>query len=323
LAHEILLALQAPVEIDGQVYSETGSIGVTLFPKGTETANDLLREADTAMYRAKEAGRNRVVLFETAMHAELEFQLRLEHDLALALSRDGFQLHCQPQIGHAGDLVGAELLLRWTQAGRGEISPAIFIPLAEESDLIIRIGRWVIDAACNIEVRTRQQGLTIPLSINISPKQFKHPTFVSQVSDALVLTNACASRLIFEVTEGVLIEDMEQIVERMETLGALGIRFSIDDFGTGYSSLFYLKRLPLYELKVDRSFVEGLPTDADDVAIVQSVLSIAKHLQLRVVAEGVETREQADFLINSGCDCLQGYLFGKPVAVGQFLDNYL
>ncbi|HEX8885558.1 MAG TPA: EAL domain-containing protein [Noviherbaspirillum sp.] len=323
LAHEILLALQAPVEIDGQVYSETASIGVTLFPKGAESANDLLRESDTAMYRAKEAGRNRVVVFETAMHAELEFQLGLEHDLTEALRRDELQLHCQPQIGHVGDLVGAELLLRWTQAERGEISPAVFIPLAEESDLIIRIGGWVIDAACKIEVKTRQQGLTIPLSINISPKQFKHPTFVSQVRDSILATNACATRLIFEVTEGLLIEDIEQIVERMKILGALGIRFSIDDFGTGYSSLSYLKRLPLYELKIDQSFVEGLPIDADDVAIVQSILSIAKHLQLRVVAEGVETKEQADFLINAGCECLQGYLFGRPIAVARFLDSYL
>jgi diguanylate cyclase (GGDEF)-like protein/PAS domain S-box-containing protein len=322
IAHEILLAIQPAVEIDGQVYSETVSIGVTLFPKAAETANDLLREADTAMYRAKEGGRNRVVMFEAAMHAELEFQLGLERDLALALHSDELQLHCQPQVNYAGDLVGAELLLRWTQAERGAIPPAVFIPLAEESDLIICIGGWVIDAACSIEVKTRQHGLTIPLSINISPKQFKHPAFLSQVSDAISATKACASRLIFEVTEGLLIEDMEQIVERMKILGALGIRFSIDDFGTGYSSLSYLKRLPLYELKIDKSFVEGLPADADDVAIVQSMLSIAKHLQLRVVAEGVETREQADFLINSGCDCLQGYLFGRPVAIGQFLASY-
>lgn len=322
IAHEILLAIQPPVEIDGQVYSVSVSIGVTLFPKADETANDLLREADTAMYRAKEAGRNRVVIFEASMHAELEFQLGLERDLTEALHSDELQLLCQPQIDHAGNTVGAELLLRWNQTERGEISPAVFIPLAEESDLILRIGRWVIDAACNIEVKTRQQGRTIPLSINISPKQFKHPTFVSQVTEALALTKACASRLIFEVTEGLLIEDMEQIVECMKILGALGIRFSIDDFGTGYSSLSYLKRLPLYELKIDKSFVEDLPTDADDVAIVQSMLSIAKHLQLRVVAEGVETRAQADFLINSGCDCLQGYLLGRPVAIGQFLTSY-
>jgi diguanylate cyclase (GGDEF)-like protein/PAS domain S-box-containing protein len=323
IAHEICLALQPPVEIDGQVYTETVSIGVTLFPKAAETANDLLREADIAMYRAKAAGRNQVIIFEARMQAELEFQLELERNLALALKRDEFHLHCQPQVDRNGALVGAELLLRWTQAEKESISPAVFIPLAEKSDLILRIGNWVIDAACRIEVKTRQHGLTIPISINISPKQFKHPGFISQVKGAIASTNACATRLIFEVTEGLLIEDMKEIVERMNALRAIGVRFSIDDFGTGYSSLAYLKQLPLYELKIDKSFVKGLPADVDDVAIVQSMLSIAKHLQLRVVAEGVETSEQASFLEQSGCDGLQGYLFGRPVPVEQFLLDYV
>ena len=319
IAHEISLAIQAPVALDGQPYRETVSIGVTLFPKADETANDLLREADTAMYRAKGAGRNQVILFEPAMQAELERQLGLKRDLALALHHDELQLHCQPQVDRSGQLVGAELLLRWTQPERGQVSPAVFIPLAEESDLIVRIGCWVINAACALEVATRRRGLAVPLSINISPRQFRHPDFVAQVHHAIASTGANASRLVFEVTEGLFIEDMAEVVERMTTLGALGIRFSIDDFGTGYSSLAYLKQLPLHELKIDRRFVQGLPADRDDVAIVQSMLSIARHLDLRVVAEGVETAAQADFLSNAGCDCLQGYLFGRPAPLGQLL----
>jgi EAL domain-containing protein (putative c-di-GMP-specific phosphodiesterase class I) len=228
----------------------------------------------------------------------------------------------QAQVNSAGHTAGAELLLRWNQPERGSVPPSIFIPLAEESDLIVHIGKWVIDAACRLEVQTRKCGLTQPLSINISPRQFRHPDFLSQVRHSIAVAGARASRLIFEVTEGLLIEDMEEIVAHMNALRELGIRFSIDDFGTGYSSLGYLKRLPLYELKIDKSFVRDLPDDADDVAIVRSIIAIAKHLRLQVVAEGVETIQQAEFLRAAGCDCLQGYLLGKPMPAANCITEF-
>lgn len=317
IAEALRRAVQKPVEINGQVHTPTASIGITLFPKADETVNDLVREADTAMYRAKAAGRNRIAVFASEMQSELEFRIGLERDLALALQRNELTLLFQVQVNNAGHTAGAELLLRWNQPERGNVCPSIFIPLAEESDLIIHIGTWVIDAACKLEVKTRKCGMTQPLSVNISPKQFRHPDFVSQVRNSIALAGAWASRLIFEVTEGLLIEDMEEIVAHMNALRALGIRFSIDDFGTGYSSLGYLKRLPLYELKIDKRFVQDLPDDQDDVAIVQSIIAIAKHLRLQVVAEGVETIQQAEFLREAGCDCLQGYLLGKPMPVAN------
>jgi diguanylate cyclase (GGDEF)-like protein/PAS domain S-box-containing protein len=321
-ASEVATAITAPLEIEGHLYDATVSIGVTVLTDTSATAADLLREADTAMYRAKAAGRNRVAVYETRMRFELETQLELERDLSLALARQELDLHCQPQVDHAGTLTGAELLLRWAHPEKGYVSPAVFIALAEESDLIIRIGTWVIDKACRIEVESRRRGILVPLSINISPKQFKDPNFIAEVIDSIHASKAHANRLIFEITEGLLIEDIHEAVERMEKLRSLGIRFSIDDFGTGYSSLAYLKKLPLYELKIAKSFVDGLPDDTGDAAIVQSILAIAKHLKFRVVAEGVEKKDQAEFLKAAGCDGFQGYLFARPESVATFLSNY-
>lgn len=319
LGQAVCHAVQQPIEIAGQIYVATCSVGVTLFPKSEQQVNDLLREADIAMYHAKAAGRNQVAMFESKMHVELESRLQLEHDLSLAIEREELELHFQAQVDCVGEIVGGEILLRWQHAHRGHVPPDIFIPLAEESDLIFRIGAWVIEAACTIEVQMRQQGLALPLSINISPKQFRHPDFVMHVKKTISSTKAHGSQLIFEVTEGLLIEDVEEIVARMNELKKIGVRFSIDDFGTGYSSLSYLKRLPLYELKIDKQFAQDVPVDADDVAIVHSILSVAKHLGLRVVAEGVETQEQADFLCAAGCDTLQGYLYARPVPIAAFL----
>jgi diguanylate cyclase (GGDEF)-like protein/PAS domain S-box-containing protein len=319
IGQSVCYAVQQPIEIAGQVHVTTCSVGVTLFPKGEQQVNDLLREADTAMYHAKACGRNRVVMFEPKMHAELESRLQLERDLTAAIDRNELALYCQAQVDCRGNVVGSEMLLRWRHATQGYVPPDIFIPLAEESDLIFHIGTWVIEAACSIEVQMRRQDMSLPLSINISPKQFRHPDFVTHVKKTIAITKAHASQLIFEVTEGLLIEDVEEIVTRMNELKNIGVRFSIDDFGTGYSSLAYLKRLPLYELKIDKQFAQDVPTDADDVAIVHSIISMAKHLRLRVVAEGVETQEQADFLCAVGCDSLQGYLYARPVPIAEFL----
>ena len=297
----------------------TMSVGVALFPGEHQTADDLLREADTAMYRAKSQGRNRTAFFEQAMQSELQERLALEHDLAQALVNGELHLAAQTQFDGTGRRVGAELLLRWTHPQRGAVSPAVFIPLAEQSGQIVALGEWVLRQACALSVALRSQGQTLPLSVNISPRQFRQPGFVERVRALLAASGARAQDLIFEVTEGLLIEDVDGTVARMQELVALGIRFSVDDFGTGYSSLAYLKRLPLHELKIDRTFVQDTPDDANDTALVRLVLSMAAELGLQVVAEGVETRRQADFLLAHGCDRLQGFLLARPQPLPQWM----
>ena len=319
LAERIRQRLAQPFELEQQRYSLGASIGVSLFPFGQQTPADLLREADTAMYRAKGAGRNRIAFFETSMQADIEQRLALENDLEKALAQQQMVVYLQPQFDARGQIDGAELLLRWQHPERGLVPPDRFIAAAEKSGQIIALGDWVLQQACELLVLLQTRGHDIPLSINVSPRQFRQPDFVGRVKEVLQRTGAPASSLIFEVTEGLLIDDFEETVARMLALAQLGIRFSIDDFGTGYSSLAYLKRLPLYELKIDRSFVKDTPEDPNDTAIVRMILSMAKHLGLRVVAEGVETAEQADFLRQSHCDALQGYLFARPAPAWQWL----
>lgn len=321
LASVVRAALEQPFALDGQAHSTSGSIGVTLLPRAGQSPEDVLREADTAMYRAKAAGRNRIAFFEHAMQEAVQERLNLEHDLARALQAGQLTLHLQSQISPDGVLVGAEVLLRWQHPTRGAISPAVFIPIAEETSLILHLGRWVLEQAMRTQVRLQAAGHTIPLSINVSPSEFRQTDFVQQVQDLLHTTGADPRRLLLEVTEGLLIENIDSTVERMNALAELGIGFSIDDFGTGYSSLAYLKRLPLDELKIDKRFVQDMPGDASDTAIVEMILSMARHLGLRVVAEGVETREQTEFLAAHGCDAIQGHWFARPVAVDVWLQT--
>lgn len=321
IAEKVRTALEQPFDIQGQPYNSGGSIGVTLLPKEGQTADILLREADTAMYRAKAAGRNRIAFFEATMQLDVEERLSLEHDLSQAMALDQLALYLQPQVDQIGRPVSAELLLRWTHPVRGVVSPARFIPIAEQTGLILRVGDWVLEQGLRTLVRLQAAGRALPLSINVSPRQFRQPDFVQRVSTLLAQTGADPSRLIFEVTEGLLIENLDATIARMNELAALGIRFSIDDFGTGYSSLAYLKRLPLYELKIDKSFIQDTPTDPSDTAIVQLILSMASSLGLRVVAEGVETPEQAEFLVARGCDAMQGYLFARPMPIDEWLSS--
>ena len=318
-AERIRLALEKPITINGQQYTISGSIGVTLLPIHGRSADDLLREADTAMYRAKNTGRNRIVLFELNMQAEIENRLGIQRDLGLAIAGNQLEMYLQPQVNGTDAVVGAELLMRWTHPVKGMISPDVFIPVAEESGLIFQIGNWALVQGCHTIVRIREAGHDIPLSINISPHQFRQANFVAQIHAALAQSGADPTKLILEITEGLLIENIDETIVRMNEISRMGIRFSIDDFGTGYSSLSYLKRLPLFEIKIDKSFIRDMPEDLDDTAIVQSILSMAKHLNLRVVAEGVETRQQADFLIRASCDVMQGYLYSKPMPVDQWL----
>ncbi|MBI2747241.1 MAG: EAL domain-containing protein [Burkholderiales bacterium] len=319
VAEKIRKALQQPVALGRQVYASGCSIGVTLLTPQSRSVDDLLREADTAMYRAKAAGRNAIAFYEPAMHAEVQERLALELDLKHAIGAGQLALHLQTQVDATGRPCGGELLLRWLHPARGYVSPAQFIPLAESTGLILELGHWVLAQGCQMLVTLAQAGHAMPLSINISPRQLREPDFVAQVRRALADTGAPADRLIFEVTEGHLVEDVDKILARMRELAALGIRFSIDDFGTGYSSLAYLNRMPLYELKIDRSFVQGLPDDLHARGIVETVLSIARNFSLHVVAEGVETQAQADYLLKSGCPSLQGYLYARPVPLPDWL----
>ena len=312
VAEEIRAALEVPYTIETHLYSTTGSIGITLFPKRGEGVEDLLREADTAMYRAKDLGRNRIRFYEAAMQADVQERLALEQDLKKAHELGQLAAYVQSQVDAQGRVVGGELLMRWNHPVRGNVPPSRFIPVAEASGLILRMGDWMIQQACEALARLQAQGLALSLSVNVSERQFRQDDFVERVRHVLAHTGADPGLLVLEVTESLLIEDLDDTIARMTEIVRLGVRFSIDDFGTGYSSLAYLKRLPLYELKIDKSFVDDTPGDPNDTAIVQSILSVARHLKLRVVAEGVETRAQADFLVQSQCDFLQGYLFARP-----------
>ncbi len=319
VAEKVRASLDRPHLIDNFSYTSTGSIGISLFPKAGQRIDDLLREADTAMYRAKGSGRNRIAFFELTMQHDVEERLALEQELKEALAGAQLRLHVQSQVDARGQVVAGEVLLRWQHPQRGLVPPMRFIPLAEETGLILPLGEWVIVQTCRTLARMRAQGLTQSLSVNVSARQFRSEDFVPRVQAILQETGAPAQQLVFEVTESLFIQDWEHALQRIVELVKLGIRFSIDDFGTGYSSLRYLQRLPLVELKIDRSFVQDTPHDMNDTAIVQSILAMAHHLGLEVVAEGVENQAQADFLLHQHCDRLQGYLYAQPQPIEDWL----
>ena len=321
VAEKIRSALAEQVEIGGQIYHASASIGIALPLRAGQAGHDLLREADTAMYHAKVAGRNGVTLFEESMLAEAERKLTLERDLANAMENGELSMYLQLQIDHRRIPVGAELLMRWRRADGSFVPPDVFIPAAESSGLIYPLGQWVLRHACEYWLRLQRAGMAVPLSVNVSPLQFRQPDFVEQVCAILVETGAPASQLIFEVTEGLLVNDLNETIARMHELAQMGIRFSIDDFGTGYSNLAYLKKMPLYELKIDKSFIRDTPGDVNGTAIVQSILAMADHLGLRVVAEGVETAQQADFLVANRKPAMQGFLFSRPVPLDDFMSQ--
>ena len=321
MADRVRAALAAPLDLEGQLYQARASIGVVLALPGTSSAHDLLRQADVAMYHAKSSGRDGVAMFENAMLANTQDKLTLERDLAQAMTNGELAMHLQLQVDHTGMPAGAELLMRWRRADGAMVAPDKFIPAAETSGLIVPLGQWVLREACAAWLTLKQEGYPMPLSINVSPLQFRQPDFVDQVQAILNDTGVPPQQLIFEVTEGLLMEDMDQSLSRMNTLATLGIRFSIDDFGTGYSNLAYLTKMPLYELKIDKSFMHATPHDADGTAIVQSILSMASHLGLRVVAEGIELQEQAHYLAAHGRPFMQGYLFYRPMPLAQIISK--
>lgn len=323
IAEKIRASLCEPFVINELPYNLGCSIGITFLSKTDDNAEDLLREADTAMYHAKEAGRNRVSRFEPGMHKDAIEHLSLKNDLLNALSKNEISMHIQPQVDRSGATVGAELLMRWTHPVRGDMSPAMFIPLAEQTGAILSLGDWALQQGCQLIARLAEAGTPIPISINISPRQFRRDDFAERVLHVLEQTGASPSSLVLEVTEGLLIDNIDATVAMMASLAAAGVQFSIDDFGTGYSSLAYIRRLPLHEIKIDRSFVKTVPKDDDDTAIVQTIIAMAKNLDLKVIAEGVETEHQADFLVAAGCNAMQGFLFARPMAIEVWLALHL
>ncbi|RZL98547.1 MAG: diguanylate cyclase, partial [Variovorax sp.] len=319
VTRKLLGCLGEPFRLSSCTVAVRASAGVSLI--GPQTADGLvvLREAQLALRRAKTAGSGSLIFFEQAMMAGFHDRMALEEDLRAAIGSPQMYLHVQPQVDGRGVVTGGEALLRWRHPERGMVPPDQFIPLAESCGAIIDLGIWVLRAGCEILVDLRRDGGDQTMAINISPVQFAHPDFVAHVRDALSATDAPADGLILEITEGVLITDMNRVTDRLRELVALGVRFSIDDFGTGFSSLGYLRQLPLYEIKIDRSFIVGLPHDVASAGIVCSILSMGSHLGLHVVAEGVETSEQSQFLENHGCPSQQGWLHGRPMAPEGFL----
>ena len=324
VADKLLASLNEPFELDGGQHYSTPSIGITLFGEQRLTVDELLKRADLAMYQAKAAGRNTQRFFDPDMQAAVNARSNLEADLRQGLARGELMVHYQPVVDHDGKLVGAEALARWRHPQRGMISPADFIPLAEQTGLILPLGQTVLHTACSQLAAWAQNPATahLTLSVNVSARQFRQAGFVAQVLGTLKDCQADPHRLKLELTESLLLGDIEDTIERMEQLKKEGVGFALDDFGTGYSSLSYLKRLPLDQVKIDQSFVRDVLSDPNDAAIVRTILALAKSLDLEVVAEGVETAGQLGFLRLHGCEGFQGYLFGRPVPLEE-MDAFL
>ena len=328
VARKLQRALQQPYVLggtEGDRHFATLSFGISLFHDGVSSLESLLKQAEVALYRAKQDGRDIVRFFNPEMQAVVDAHARLEARMHEALEANAFRLFFQPQVNRRGVVIGAEALLRWPLDGGVMVSPAEFIPLAEDTGHIVRLGSWVLRSACAQLARWQMNETTrhLKIAVNVSARQFHQPDFVASVKDTVRAAGVDPCRLELELTESAILSDMDETIRRMNELRALGIRFALDDFGTGYSSLSYLKRLPLDQLKIDQSFVRDMAEDEGSEAIVLAILSLSHALGLEVVAEGVERPEQRDFLRHHGCDCFQGYLFGKPLpmeAWGDFLE---
>jgi diguanylate cyclase (GGDEF)-like protein len=313
-AHRLLEDVAKPVVVDGRSVALRASAGITVCPIDGTDPIDLLRNAVAAMHSARDAG-EQLQFFTRRIGEELRTSIQLRDDLRHAIARKQFRLAWQPKIDlRSGEVAGAEALLRWRHATAGEVPPSTFIPIAEQSDLVVEIGAWVLREACEQAMAWRRDGRrAVPIAVNFSARQFVRPDVVDTIVAVLQETGLPPERLEIEITESVIARDVERVVAHINDLDAIGVSTSIDDFGTGYSSLSYLKRFAVSRLKIDRSFVAGLPASAGDVAIASAILSLARSLGLRVTAEGVETEAQRAFLAQQGCDEAQGYLFGRPM----------
>jgi diguanylate cyclase (GGDEF)-like protein/PAS domain S-box-containing protein len=320
VAEKIRTILSERYILAEHTHQTSPSIGVMMFRGHTENVDDLFKYADIAMYQAKQAGRNTIRFYDPAMQAAINARIELEAELDAAIQGQQLRLHYQIQVDAQQRALGAEVLMRWEHPQRGLVSPAQFIPLAEETGQIVAMGLWALRVACQQLKAWQRDRLTcdLTLAVNVSAKQFRSKDFVDQVRRVLVDTGARPSHLKLELTESTVLENVEDTISKMRELKLLGISFSMDDFGTGYSSLQYLKRLPLDQIKIDQSFVRDITTDPNDAAIVQTIIAMTEAMGLNVIAEGVETKEQQEFLDLRGCHAFQGYFFGKPMPIDQF-----
>lgn len=319
-ARRVLEALSAPYVIDEMTFTVTCSIGIALYPGDGTTIDDLIKNADSAMYHVKERGRGDFRFYQRQMNIDLLSRMKLDQAMRQALANKSFRLHYQPQVDlKSGRIFGAEALLRWHDSELGEVPPGRFIPVAEDTGIIAGIGAWVMGEAVRQVAQWHAQGLRLVMAINVSALQFRQADFVDSVATALRTHGVAPEMVELELTESILIQDADEAMKRLDALAQLGVMLSIDDFGTGYSNLSYLKRFPLHRLKIDRSFVSGLPEDDSDAAIVTSIVNLARAMNLRVIAEGVETDIQRQFLLSAGCQEFQGYLCAPALAPDAFV----
>jgi diguanylate cyclase (GGDEF)-like protein/PAS domain S-box-containing protein len=320
LAGTLLATLNQHYQMGQSALHVTASIGVTVFKGDAERVEDLMKQADLAMYKSKDAGRNLIRFFDPSLESAVSERAALENDLQQAIREHQFLLYYQAQVLDTGAITGAEGLVRWQHPRRGLVPPAEFIPLAEETDLILPLGQWVLETACaQLAAWANVPALAqLTIAVNVSVRQFQQAGFVDQVLGTLARTGANPQRLKLELTEGLMVHNVEDVIAKMRALKALGVGFPLDDFGTGYSSLSYLKQLPLDQLKIDKSFVRDVLSDPNDAQIAQTIVALAQSLGLGVIAEGVETEAQRAFLASIGCHAYQGYLFSHPLPLTQF-----
>ena len=320
IAEKMLAALKEKYHLNKVAFHCTASMGITLFKGRSSSVDNLMKQADLAMYKAKEAGRNALRFFDPHMELAVKERAALEEDLRRAIEDKQFLLHFQAQVSSDGRMTGAEVLARWQHPARGMVSPAEFIPLAETNGLILPLGNWVLETACAQLAKWANDPGTahLSLAVNVSASQFRQADFVEQVQAALQAAGASPYLLKLELTESMLVDNVQDIIEKMYALKASGVSFSLDDFGTGYSSLSYLKKLPLDQLKIDQSFVRDVLIDPNDAAIAKTIVALAHSMGLGVIAEGVETAAQRDFLAVSGCHNYQGYFFSRPLPIHDF-----
>ena len=325
VAQKVLDFMARPFRVDGHEMSLTTSIGISLYPTDASDIEMLFKNADTAMYRAKSMGKNRYQLHNVSMDASNQERLSLEKSLRQALEKGELELHYQPQVNiHSGEMTGVEALVRWQHPEQGLVSPARFIPLAEETGLILPLGEWVVRAACQQNKAWQDSGMpAMRVTVNLSARQFRERELLNTVASALEESRLDPSCLGLEITETNAMHDVDYTIETLQGLKDMGIQIAVDDFGTGYSSLSYLKRFPIDMLKIDRTFVQGIPNDRSNAAITTAIIALAHSLQLKVIAEGVEARSQLAFLRSLRCDEFQGFLLSRPLPAGVLADLVL
>ena len=320
VAEKVRVLLNKPYPLQNTEQTFSCSLGIAIFPEDSDQAQSLLQKADTAMYLSKARGKNCINFYHPSMQEAADKRLLLENDLRFAINNQQFILFYQPQVDVSGNVISAEALIRWMHPEKGLVSPVDFITIAEETSLILPIGNWVLNEACRQLGEWAASGFTLNyISVNVSSRQFKQQDFIEQVRSAIDKHKISADKLTLELTESIVADDINDTVKKMNALKALGIKISIDDFGTGYSSLSYLKQLPLDQLKIDQSFVRDININPEDTIIVETIINMANNLGLNVIAEGVETEEQVSFLKQKGCEAFQGYYYGRPMQVSDFI----